>query len=107
MDNSKWLDVSKIVCIKKYKTLNVGSHYDVKGSGNLEFNADPNVEGRKGFGLCVEDPLTRSNITYTSVKNPPMWYYFTIRELDEYFITDEEAYKIYLRDEKINYILNI
>jgi hypothetical protein len=50
----RW-DCQRVVCIKEYKTIKVGSHYDIKGRGNLTYNADPEVGGRKGYGFCIED----------------------------------------------------
>ncbi len=35
----RW-DCQRVVCIKEYKTIKVGSHYDIKGRGNLTYNAD-------------------------------------------------------------------
>ena len=46
----KWDDSSKVFCVKEYKTLKVGNGYSIKGRGDLEFNADPEVGGRKGNG---------------------------------------------------------
>jgi hypothetical protein len=40
----------RLVCIKEYKTIKVGSHYGIKGCGPLEYNADPEVNGRKEIG---------------------------------------------------------
>ena len=89
----KWDNTMSVVCIKEYETLKVNGHYQIKGRGNLEFNADPNVKGKKGYGFCIED-------------NGNNWLYFTLKEMSEYFMTQEEHYKIYLRDNKINKILN-
>jgi hypothetical protein len=98
-----------VQCIKEYKTLKVGSHYNIKGRGDLRFNADPEADGKTGYGLCVEDDRFAShkknwwNLPYSErIK----WYYFEHSEMDEYFITDNEAYKLYqqreLRDSKLN-----
>jgi hypothetical protein len=98
-----------VQCIKEYKTLKVGSHYNIKGRGDLRFNADPEADGKTGYGLCVEDDRFAShkknwwNLPYSErIK----WYYFEYSEMDEYFITDNEAYKLYqqreLRDSKLN-----
>lgn len=105
----KWDDSSKVFCIKEYKTLKVGNGYSIKGRGDLAFNADPEVGGRKGYGLCIEDDMFASDKPrYWSLpyNERVKWYYFTIEEMDEYFITDDENYKIYLRDQKINSIIN-
>jgi hypothetical protein len=96
-----------IVCIKEYKTLIPGSHYSIKGCGNLTFNADPEVEGRKGYGFCVEDDRYGSFSGTKDWWNLPhnkriKWYYFTEKEMSEYFITQEEDYRAYRRNEKLN-----
>ena len=104
----RW-DCMSVQCIKEYKTLKVGSHYNIKGRGDLRFNADPEADGKTGYGLCVEDDRFAShkknwwNLPYSErIK----WYYFEHSEMDEYFITDNEAYKLYqqreLRDSKLN-----
>lgn len=103
MIEDRW-DVGVVVCIKPYKTLKVGYRYDIKGRGNLEFNADPEVGDRIGYGLCVEDGHFGDwKLPYAQrIK----WYYFTIPEMEEYFITENEDYKIYLRDQKLNEVIN-
>ena len=104
----RW-DCMSVQCIKEYKTLKVGSHYNIKGRGELRFNADPEADGKTGYGLCIEDDRFAShkknwwNLPYSErIK----WYYFTHSEMDEYFITDSEAYKLHqqreLRDSKLN-----
>jgi hypothetical protein len=104
----RW-DCMSVQCIKEYKTLKVGSHYNIKGRGDLRFNADPEADGKTGYGLCVEDDRFAShkknwwNLPYSErIK----WYYFEHSEMDEYFITDNESYKLYqqreLRDSKLN-----
>ena len=96
-----------IVCIKEYKTIIPGSHYKIKGSGDLSFNADPEVNGRKGYGFCIEDDRYGSFSGRKDWWNLPhnekiKWYYFTESEMSEYFITEEEDYKAYRRNEKLN-----
>ena len=82
----RW-DIVSVRCIKSYETLNPNNSYQIKGSGYLEYNADPKVNGKKGYGLCIED----------SKRNR---YYFTAEEMSEYFITEEEGYKQYEREQK-------
>ena len=105
----RW-DCQRVVCVKEYKTIKVGSHYDIKGRGNLTWNADSEVEGRKGYGFCIEDQLYGS---FSGKKDWDLphnekikWYYFTEGEMSEYFITEQEDYKAYRRNEKIKQILN-
>jgi hypothetical protein len=96
----------RLVCIKEYKTLKVGSHYSIKGGGDLEWNADPEVNGKKGYGFCVEDGMYGSFSGKKDWWNLPhnekiKWYYFTEQEMSEYFITEQEDYKSYLRNKKL------
>lgn len=103
IDIDRW-DVTRVVCIKPYKTLKVGYRYETKGRGNLEYNADPEVGGRTGYGLCIEDPYFGDHKLPYSQRIK--WYYFTIPEMEEYFITEYEDYQIYLRDQKLKEVLN-
>jgi hypothetical protein len=118
--NCKWDDSIKVFCIKEYKTLKVGSGYSIKG--RVTWNtmmirkalfmyelSSPSVGDRKGYGLCIEDDMVaahRDRSWALPYNERVKWYYFTIKEMDEYFITDDENYKIYLRDQKINSIIN-
>ena len=95
MIDDRW-DIMRVVCVKAYETLKVGSHYDIKGRGNLSFNADPNVGGRNGHGYGIEDPNANR---FGPIKS--IMYYFSEKEMGEYFITEDEDYKVYLRDQKI------
>jgi hypothetical protein len=101
----------RLVCVKEYKTLKNGSHYAIKGCGPLEYNADKEVNGKTGYGFCVEDEYFGSFSGRKDWWNLPhnekiKWYYFTEKEMSEYFITEQEDYKAYLRDEKIKQVLN-
>ena len=104
----RW-DCMSVMCIKEYKTLKVGSHYSIKGRGNLQFNADPEAYGKTGYGLCVEDDRFASdkknwwNLPYSEKIK---WYYFTLDEMCDYFISDDEAYKLHLLKEERNSKLN-
>jgi hypothetical protein len=40
----RW-DCMKVVCIKEYETIKVGSHYSIRGRGDLSWNSDPEVKG--------------------------------------------------------------
>jgi hypothetical protein len=102
----RWEYKTKVVCIKEYKTLKLKRHYDIKGRGNLQFNVDPNVGGRTGHGFCIEDTnIPMMNRTMWGSPKP-IWYYFTLKEMDEYFITELDNEQIELRDRKINQILD-
>ncbi len=102
--NDKFEIFTNIVCIKEYETLKFGNHYRIVGGGDLSFNCDPNVKDKKGYGFCVQD----DNINLENWKKSPepIWYYFTLNEMDKYFITEEEGYKNYERNLKINQIIN-
>jgi hypothetical protein len=96
-----------IVCIKEYETLKPGNYYSIKGAGNLYLNADTN---KNGFGYCVEDTNVSSRIYKNTTRmygQSYIHYYFTEEEIKEYFISQDDNYKIYLRDIKINEIINI
>ena len=104
----RW-DCMSAQCIKEYKTLKVGSHYNIKGRGDLRFNADPEADGKTGYGLCIEDDRFASdkkswwNLPYSERTK---WYYFTIDEMEEYFITDDETYKLHQQREERDIKLN-
>ena len=104
----RW-DCMSVQCIKEYKTLKVGSHYNIKGRGDLQFNADPEVDGKTGYGLCIEDDRFASykkswwKLPYSERTK---WYYFTIDEMEEYFITDDDAYKLHQQREERDIKLN-
>lgn len=96
-----------IVCIKEYKTLQPECHYKIKGCGDLEFNLDPEVDGKTGYGFCVEDEMYGSFSGRKDWWNLPhnqriKWYYFTEEEMSEYFITQEEDFIARRRDIKLN-----
>ena len=106
----RW-DCQRVVCIKEYKTIKVGSHYSIKGRGDLSCNADPEVEERKGYGFCIEDDIYgsysgRKDWRNLSHNERIKWYYFTEQEMSEYFITEDEDYKAYRRNEIIKQVLN-
>jgi len=98
----RW-DCMSVMCIKEYKTLKVGSHYNIRGRGDLTFNADPEAHGKSGYGLCVEDDRFAShkknwwNLPYSEKIK---WYYFTHSEMGDYFISDDEAYKLHQQRER-------
>lgn len=88
-----------IVCVKEYLTYKIDNFYKVKGFGGLSYNADPKVNGRKGWGVCV-----------AAFKKPDDmkddgWTYLDTNELENYFITYDEYYKIYERNKKIELII--
>lgn len=94
-----------IICIKEYDNIKIGSRCHIDGCGNLEYNFDPKVNGRIGYGFGVNyyhwDMQQKKSIEYR--------YYFTEKEMNEYFVTEQEAYDSYMksreRDSKIENIL--
>lgn len=93
-----------VVCIKEYETLKVDSHYQINGSGDLGWNA---ATDKDGYGFSIQD----QNYAYESgvkeswklpYEKQMKYYYFTESEMSEYFITQEEDYKAYRRNEKLN-----
>ena len=100
-----------VVCIKPFDGLRAGSIYRVNGSGGLDYNAGTD---KKGWGVCLEDEwvgLIDEDGKFIvggweKVRNKPYsersrWVYATLDELEEHFITDQENYEIYVRDEKL------
>jgi hypothetical protein len=93
----------RLVCIKEYESLKVGSHYRIKGCGDLTWNS---VSNKDGYGFCIEDDQYGYHSGRKDWWNLPYnekikWYYFTEQEMSEYFISEQEDYKSYLRNEKL------
>ena len=91
----------QVVCIKQFDTLRPGIHYTIKGCGDLSWNM---ATDKKGYGFCVEDDKFAYDIpNWWSLPHEEKvkWYYFTLEEMNEYFITQAEDYKVYLRDNKL------
>jgi hypothetical protein len=102
----RW-DCMNVVCIEPIEGLRIGSTYKVKGRGNLEYNA---ATDKKGWGLCLEDDwvgcFDENNIPIKDSWKIPYeertrWVYMTLEELEKHFITDDENYEIYRRDERL------
>ena len=91
----------QVVCIKQFDTLKLNSHYKIKGCGDLSWNM---ATDKKGYGFCVEDDkiaYDKPNWWHLPHEEKVKWYYFTLEEMDEYFITQTEDYKSSLRDNKL------
>ena len=104
----RW-DCMSVMCIKEYKTLKVGSQYNIKGRGDLQFNADPEARGKTGYGLCVEDDQIaygKKNWWNLPYSEKVKWYYFTHAEMGDYFISDDEAYELHKQRERRDSRLN-
>ena len=98
----------RVVCIKQYETLKIGSHYSIKGCGDLSWNA---ASDKKGYGFCIEDEWGNTDQSKTGYWNIPYkdrvkWYYFTEEEMCDFFITEQSYYISYTRDIKIDSILD-
>jgi hypothetical protein len=85
----------RVYLVKEHEGLIIGRGYTIKGQGDLKWNADKRVNGKTGYGYCIEDDWVKEKT----------WYYFTYDEMEKYFITDEENYKMYQRDSKIEEII--
>lgn len=102
----RW-DCMSVVCIEPIDGLRAGSTYRVKGRGNMDYSL---ATGKRGWGLCLEDDWVgcfdeNNNPVKDSWKIPyekrTRWVYMTLEELERHFITDEENYEIYRRDERL------
>ena len=92
----------RVVCVKEHETLKIGSHYSIKGGGDLSMNA---ATDKKGYGFCVEDDIYgsysgRKDWWNLSHNERIKWYYFTESEMSEYFITEEEDTKLIAETKK-------
>jgi hypothetical protein len=106
----RW-DCMSVVCIEPIEGLRAGSTYRVKGQGNMEYNA---ATDKKGWGLCLEDEWVGCvdedgkviEGGWEKMRKKPYsersrWVYMTLEELEKHFITDEEDFVRYQRDEKL------
>ena len=89
----------QVVCIKQFDTLKPGSHYAIKGCGDLTWNA---ATDKKGYGFCVEDDsFAYGKKDWWTYDQRIKFHYFTLDEMNEYFMTQSEDYKSYVRDNKL------
>jgi len=79
-----------VVCIKDCKTLKSGRVYHIGACGDLMY-----VTNKTGLGFGIEDNWSKEYLQY----------YFSEDEMDEYFITTDEDFKMAIRDKKINSII--
>jgi hypothetical protein len=98
---SKYELGDRVQCVKDFEKLKVGNTYSIKGCGDLRMNAGTNLTG---FGYCIE--YYDSSSPYASYLDKIEWYYFTEEMMGEYFISEEESYKAWLRNDKIKQIIN-
>lgn len=86
-----------VVCTKVFEKLKVGYTYHINGCGEL-YNSG--CKNKSGLGFSIEYVEWNWNTLKTKTI-----YFFTESEMDEYFITKEEDYKIRIREQKINDLL--
>jgi len=105
----RW-DCMAVVCVEPIEGLRAGSTYKVKGQGNLKYNA---ATDKEGWGLCIEDEWVGvfddegnviENSWKLSDKERTRFVYMTLEELERHFITDEEDFVRYKRDERLKSI---
>lgn len=90
-----------VVCIKPYGKLSEGSHYQIDGCGSLDLNMDPRRGSKSGFGFSVKYESYDFKARAMEEEN----YYFTVEEMPEYFITEEEDYVAHRRQQRIGEIV--
>jgi hypothetical protein len=93
----------RVLCIKPYEKLKLGSHYEINGCGDLENNMDSKGGNKKGYGFSVK----YQEYDWKKVTNSHqfLFYYFTYEEMSEYFTSEYEDYKAYIRNQKIESII--
>lgn len=103
----RW-DCMRVHCVKPFEGLRAGSTYRVNGRGNLEYN---NGTEKTGWGLSVEDEFVGvfdengkviKGSERLSWEERTRWVYITLEELEEHFISDEDHFRMYIRNEKLN-----
>jgi len=106
----KWDDENTIVCVKPYLNYKLNRSYDITGRGSLDYNCDPNVNGRKGFGVCINFPKTDNYLDKNWLKLPYdkkyQLQYLDLNELNEFFIPYYEYYNIQMKKQRRNDRLN-
>jgi hypothetical protein len=111
---SKYELGDRVQCVKDFEKLKVANTYSINRCVDLTMNAGTNLSG---FGYCIEHyeitsiPMqvfmpVDSSSPYASYLDKIEWYYFTEEMMDEYFISEEESYKAWLRNDKIKQIIN-
>lgn len=88
----------RVFCVKPHKNLQPGYSYPITGCGDLTWNA---ATDKSGYGFCVTSEVYNYPDKKAIVNN----YYYTMEEINEYFIHTENI-EAYERDCKINSILN-
>lgn len=93
-----------IYCISEIDGLSFGDILEVSGKGDLEYNSDENINGKTGYGYY----LRREEYTFngTHYERSVTYLYFTLDEMNKYFVDRKTYENIMIRDNKINQILN-
>ncbi len=102
----KWDDCMNVRCVSGIEGLRPDTTYRVVGRGDLTFNAGTE---KTGYGLCVQDEFYGA---YKDGKLVDSWWkkpfierarhvYLTLAELEANFLTDEEYFQMWKRDEKL------
>jgi len=85
-----------VVCIKPHLVFKYGHTYHINGFGDMRM-----VSGEYAIGYGIDI----SEYDYKTKKTNYETYYFSLSEMEEYFITSEEDFKKMVRDRKIDEIL--
>lgn len=93
MSNNSFEIGDCLICIKDIHPLKFGCSYRINGSGDLTWN---NATDKEGFGYAVGLEGDYQNL-----------YYFTEKEMFQYFALEHEMIKIKLRDVKITQLLDL
>lgn len=90
-----------IYCISEIDGLSFGDRLEVSGQGDLEYNLDKNANGKTGYGYRL-----RREEYSKDFKTSVTYLYFTLDEMNKYFVDRKTYENIMIRDNKINQILN-
>ena len=91
-----------VVCIKPHGKLKEGGHYRIDGCGSLDLNMDRRSGSKSGFGFSVK----YESYDFKSRTREEEKYYFTLEEMPEHFITEEEDYTAHRRQQRIGEIID-
>lgn len=90
----------QVWCYKKFKSLKPGGCYRIMGQGDLSMISDID---KSGYGYCIK----LEHLISGTLKEEH--YYFTEKEMSEYFVSSykelQPALKSEKRNEKLNKIL--
>jgi hypothetical protein len=78
----------QVWCYKNYKNLKPGSCYRIIGQGDLSMRSDTD---KSGYGYCIKLETLKEE-----------HYYFTEKEMSEYFVSSYKELKAALKSEERN-----